>query len=307
MYGRGINCIFTMFLQHAHEHSLKQVGSKAMYLSKVLNEGVTIPNGFVINADALDAFMRSNDLYEKVEDPAFIELLMEAPMPDGMAEEYVTAYERLKVLTGDNQLSVAVRSSSSAEDLADASFAGQYDTILNVRDENQLLYAIKQCWASAFSDHVHDYAKQKNISLAEFPMSILVQQMVFADAAGVIFSINPITESNDEIIINASYGLGEAIVSGIVTPDTYIVHKETKDIMKDLGLKEVKIIPDGDGIKEVDIAQAESDVFCLTDEQVLALEAATATLERFYGFPIDIEFAIKDGQPFILQSRPITA
>lgn len=299
--------MFTVFLKDAQQHPLKQIGSKSMYLSKVLNEGVVIPNGFVIIADALDQFMRANDLYDQVDDQAFIETLMAAPMPEAMEAAYVEAYAQLKALTGDAQLSVAVRSSSSAEDLADASFAGQYDTILNVKDEHQLLYAIKECWASAFSDHVRDYAKQKNISLAEFPMSILVQQMVFADVAGVIFSINPITDSHDEMIINASYGLGEAIVSGIVTPDTYIVHKETKDIMKDLGLKEVKVLPDGAGIKEVETTPAESDAYCLADSEVLALLQATNTLEQFYGFPVDIEFAMKDGKPFILQSRPITA
>src|SRR5690606_4022788 len=127
------------------------------------------------------------------------------------------------------------------------------------------------------------------------------------DVAGVIFSMNPITDNKDEIIINASYGLGEAIVSGIVTPDTFIVHKQTKSIDKDLGLKEVKVLPVDHTIMEVATTPEECDAYCLDDASILALEEVTAKLEAFYNFPVDIEFAVKDSKPYILQSRPITA
>lgn len=298
--------MFTVFLREANKESILQVGSKALYLAKIINEGVTIPDGFVLKADALNKFMTANSLYNALSDEQFMEKFLNAPIPEELEQEIITSYIKLKELTGSEDLAVAVRSSSSAEDLEDASFAGQYDTILNVRDEEQLLHAVKECWASVFSEHVRDYAAQKEISLEDFPMGILVQQMVYPDVAGVIFSINPITENNDEIIINASYGLGESIVSGIVTPDTFIVNKQTKAIMKDLGLKEVKVLPFENKIIEVETTQEESDVFCLDDASILALESVTNTLEEFYAFPVDIEFAIKDGKPYILQSRPIT-
>lgn len=299
--------MFTVFLREANKESILQVGSKALYLAKIINEGVTIPNGFILKADALNKFMTANSLHSHLNHEDFMELFLKAPIPEEVEHELLSSYMKLKEETGDQELAVAVRSSSSAEDLEDASFAGQYDTILNVRDTAQLLDAVKQCWASVFSEHVRDYAAQKDISLEDFPMGILIQQMVYADVAGVIFSLNPITESTDEIIINASYGLGESIVSGIVTPDTFIVHKQTKEIIKDLGLKEVKILPFNNTIIEVETTAAESEAFCMDDESILALESVTQILEEYYSFPVDIEFAIKDGKTYILQSRPITA
>ncbi|MGE7602650.1 PEP/pyruvate-binding domain-containing protein [Peribacillus sp. NPDC097675] len=299
--------MFTVFLKDANQESLLEVGSKALHLANVINEGVNIPNGFVLKANALKTFMNEHSLHAQVHKEEFIDVFMEAPLPKDLEKEVLASYEKLKELTGSVDLSVAVRSSSSAEDLEDASFAGQYETILNVCDEEQLLYAVKQCWASLFSDRVREYAAQKDISLDAFPMGILIQQMVFPDVSGVIFSLNPITQDPNEIIINASYGLGESIVSGIVTPDTFIVNKETKSIMKDLGLKEVKILPLNNQIIEVETTPEESDSFCLNEDGILALESVTSNLEEFYEFPVDIEFAIKDDTIFVLQSRPITS
>lgn len=296
-----------MFLKEASGEPLLQIGSKALHLANVIHKGVTIPDGFVLKANALNYFMKEYKLHDEMSHEQFVKAFEDASIPQQMEQEILNAFEQLKATTGDVNLTVAVRSSSSSEDLEDASFAGQYDTILNVGSAQQLLDAIKQCWASVFSEHARDYAAQRNISLADFPMGILIQQMVYPDVAGVIFSMNPITDSTDEIIINASYGLGEAIVSGIVTPDTFIVHKQTKTIEKDLGLKEVKILPIDHTIMEVETTPEECDAYCLDDATILALEEVTAKLEAFYGFPVDIEFAVKDGKPYILQSRPITA
>ncbi|MGM9954607.1 MAG: PEP/pyruvate-binding domain-containing protein [Peribacillus sp.] len=299
--------MFTVFLKEANQESLLEVGSKALHLANIINEGVHIPNGFVLKAGALKRFMKENALHNQVHKEEFIDVFMKAPLPKDIEKEVLSSYEKLKELTGSKELAVAVRSSSSAEDLKDASFAGQYETILNVCEEEQLLYAVKQCWASLFSDRVREYAAQKDISLDAFPMGILIQQMVYPDVSGVIFSLNPITQDTNEIIINASYGLGEAIVSGIVTPDTFIVNKETKSIMKDLGLKEVKILPINNQIIEVETTPEESDAYCLNEESILSLESVTSKLEAFYEFPVDIEFAIKDDMIFVLQSRPITS
>ncbi|MFJ7849179.1 PEP/pyruvate-binding domain-containing protein [Peribacillus sp. NPDC097206] len=299
--------MFTVFLKEANQESLLEVGSKALHLANIINEGVHIPNGFVLKAGALKRFMKENALHNQVHKEEFIDVFMEAPLPKDIEKEVLSSYEKLKELTGSKELAVAVRSSSSAEDLKAASFAGQYETILNVCEEEQLLYAVKQCWASLFSNRVREYAAQKDISLDAFPMGILIQQMVYPDVSGVIFSLNPITQDTNEIIINASYGLGEAIVSGIVTPDTFIVNKETKSIMKDLGLKEVKILPINNQIIEVETTSEESNAYCLNEESILSLESVTSKLEAFYEFPVDIEFAIKDDMIFVLQSRPITS
>lgn len=299
--------MYTVFLKEAKHEPLLQVGSKALHLAHIIHEGVTVPDGFILKAAALDRFIKANHLQDHLGKEDFAQSIMTSPIPSEVEVEIISSYERLKEQSGYEELAVAVRSSSSAEDLEDASFAGQYDTILNVRNHDQLLAAVKKCWASLFSDHVREYVTKKNISLESFPMGILIQQMVYADVSGVIFSVNPITKDQDEVIINASYGLGEAIVSGIVTPDTYIVHKEKKTITKDLGLKEVKVIPMGMETVEVETTAEESESFCLNDDQVLTLESLTVTLEKFYQFPVDVEFAIKKGRPYILQSRPITA
>lgn len=299
--------MFTVFLKEASSESVQQVGTKALHLANIIQEGVTIPDGFVLKANALHQFMAAHSLDQALGHEQFIELFLTAPIPAAIQQEISASYRKLQACTGYQTLAVAVRSSSSAEDLQDASFAGQYDTILNVCDEQQLLRAVKQCWASAFSVHVRDYAAQKEIALKDFPMGILIQQMVYPDVAGVIFSLNPMTENTEEIIINASYGLGEGIVSGAVTPDTFIVNKQTTDITKDLGLKEVKILPINNTIIEVETTQEESEAFCLEDEGILALVSVTNTVETFYSFPVDIEFAIKNGHIYILQSRPITA
>lgn len=299
--------MFTVFLKKASKESVLQVGTKALHLANLINHGINVPNGFVLKADALQRFMEANSLQKHLNKDDFVDLLLKAPIPKVMEKEIISSYEQLKELTGYKELAVAVRSSSSAEDLQDASFAGQYDTILNVCDREQLLYAVKQCWASLFSEHVRDYTSQKGIVLDAFPMGILIQQMVYPDVSGVIFSLNPVTLDQGEMIINASYGLGESIVSGIVTPDTFIVNKHTKSIMKELGLKEVKILPINNQTIEVETTPEESEVFCLDDEGILSLEAATQEVEAFYSYPVDVEFAIKDGKTYILQSRPITA
>ena len=296
--------VYTVFLRDAIHEPIEQIGSKAMHLSNIIDQAVTIPNGFVIKASALQAFMRVNDLHSS--DASFEQAFHDAALPEEMIAEIMDAFAKLQQLTGDDTLHVAVRSSSSAEDLEDASFAGQYDTILNVQQQG-LVQAVKACWQSVFSAHAASYAQQQNISLDAFPMGVLVQQMVEPDVSGVIFSMNPITESKDELIINASYGLGEAVVSGMVTPDTFIVHKETKAIERDLGLKEMKIIGTDDGLVEITLTEEESDVFCLRDEAVLQLADMTVLLEAFYQYPVDIEFAVKNEQVYVLQSRPVTA
>ena len=301
----GVSIVFTISLQQAHTEQPTEIGSKALHLSHLYEQGVQIPTGFVIKAQTLVEFMTTYQF--DWQDAGFLEAFLAAPLPINMAEEIIAAYQQLKYETGDEALSVAVRSSSSAEDLEDASFAGQYDTILHVRTEQEVLQAVKQCWASVFSEHARDYATQKNISLADFPMSVFVQQMVFADVSGVIFSMNPVTENRDELIINASYGLGEGIVSGLVTPDTFIVHKHTKAIDKDLGFKEMKLIAQSEGIIEVETTTEEQNMYSLEDAMILEIEAITEKLEAFYSFAVDIEFAVKDNELFILQSRPITA
>lgn len=300
--------MYTVTLNLAgHEH-IQKIGSKALQLAKLTGQNVKVPGGFVITSNALERFLEANGLRTPGLTGDFESRLIEARLPEDVYDEVAASFESMCGQSESGMMAVAVRSSSSAEDLEDASFAGQYETILNVTDLTHLLNSLKRCWASLFSSRVRDYAQQKNVSsdMGSFPMGVLVQQMVQADVSGVIFSMNPVTHNEDEIIINASYGLGEAIVSGLVTPDSYVIGKTDGHIEKELGSKEVKIVAADQGTVELTTTEEEQNRFCLSDEHIAELAEQTHIIEAFYGMPVDIEFAIKDRHIYILQARSVT-
>jgi pyruvate,water dikinase len=302
--------LYTIQLKDAGNASKAKVGSKALHLAELISQHIPIPDGFILTSDTLSYFMEANGLTAAdFEDEESVANLINSPLPRDLENEIAARYEQLKLVAGDNGLSVAVRSSSSAEDLQQASFAGQYETILHVTDFEHLLQSVKACWASLFSSRVRHYAQQTNVAIdtsLSASMGILVQKMVFADVSGVIFSINPVTGNRDEIVINASYGLGEAVVSGIVTPDAYYVDKTTLSIRKELGLKEVKIVCVGKETRETETTEQEQDRFCLSNEAIAELARETLKIETYYSHSVDIEFAVKEQRVYILQARPIT-
>jgi pyruvate,water dikinase len=299
--------MYTLTLNEACDEQKGRIGSKALQLAKLTGHNIRIPGGFVITSDALYRFLSDNGL-QLDESMADVEArFLEATVPDEVRNEVVSAFEQLQ--GEESCIAVAVRSSSSAEDLEEASFAGQYETILNVTDLPHLIESLKRCWASLFSTRVRGYALQKNVGVHTngLPMGVLVQQMVQADVSGVIFSMNPVTKNQDEIIINASYGLGEAVVSGLVTPDAYYIGKTDQCIQKELGLKEMKIVATAKETVELETTEEEQNRFCLSDQQIEELVEETRKIEAFFGMPVDIEFAVKDDSVYILQARPITA
>ncbi|MGO0059616.1 PEP/pyruvate-binding domain-containing protein [Brevibacillus fluminis] len=295
--------MYTVSLEAAFREQKDRIGSKAQQLSRLMREHFCIPDGFVITTEALAHFLDANHLANSAAFPDCTEAFLQAAIPDEIRADIAGAYRRL---TGSTGCSVAVRSSASAEDLQEASFAGQYETILHVTDFDHLLTAIKRCWLSLFSDQVAHYTATKQLSLTHFPMAILVQQMINADVSGVVFTMNPVTGNANEIIINASYGLGESIVSGLVTPDSFTVHKHTAQLAKELGPKELKIVPAARETREIETTESEQTQFCLDDTAVLAIAREAARIETLYRLPVDIEFAIKEKQLYLLQVRPIT-
>jgi pyruvate,water dikinase len=307
---KGGRPLYTIELKHAGKESKTKVGSKAHHLAELVGQNIPIPDGFIITSDALNYYMEANDLTAaSFEDEESAANLINSPLPPELEHEIASRFAQLKLDAGNPMLSVAVRSSSAAEDLQQASFAGQYETFLHVTDLEHLLQSVKACWASLFSSRVRHYALQKNVAIdtsLSASIGILVQKMVFADVSGVVFSINPVSGDRNEIIINASYGLGEAIVSGIVTPDAYYIDKTALSIRKELGLKEVKIVCAGKETIEVATTAQEQDSFCLSDEDIADLARETLNIEKFYSHPVDIEFAVKEHHVYILQARPIT-
>jgi pyruvate,water dikinase len=202
---------------------------------------------------------------------------------------------------------VAVRSSATAEDLPSTSFAGQQDTYLNVLDENSLLEAVKRCWSSLWTPRAIAYRMRQSIAPTEVSLAVVVQQMVSAEAAGVLFTANPVTGNRDEVVINAAWGLGETIVGGEVTPDSVLVDKVTGRMKKiEVGDKAVMRVPGTEGTIEVPVASHRRRKPVLTPQQAEELTRLGCQIEMLFGGPQDIEWAIADGRIYILQARPVT-
>lgn len=272
-------------------------GSKAFELSTLLQKGYAVPDGAVLtDASYRRVLNHVADASERLEDR-----LRVSPLPDDVLREVVPAFQALVRVYG----SVSVRSSATAEDLADASFAGQYETVLNVKTLDELIDAIKRCWASLADPRVRVYSSKKNIAVADCRIAVLMQGMITAEKSGVAFSIHPVSMANT-IVINASYGLGEAVVSGLVTPDTFEYDKCTGVLQKDLGAKQVKIVSGEYGVQEMETSCTEQSQFCLSDEESRTLAKVVQRLEIEYQHAVDVEFAYRESQLFILQVRPIT-
>ena len=220
--------------------SLEVVGGKGRSLAEMVNAGLAVPDGFYVTTFGYKQFVDENNLQSEIIDLAkpeigeytlsfdsasrsIQELFGNASLSEAMAEEIMTLY---RSLAGDNP-PVAVRSSANAEDLPDMSFAGQQDTYLNVRGEEAVVAAVRDCWASLWTPRAISYRHEMGINSDEVAMAVVVQLMVPSDVSGILFTANPATGERSEMVINASFGLGEAVVGGQVTPDTYILDRES--------------------------------------------------------------------------------
>jgi pyruvate,water dikinase len=306
------------------------VGGKAANLGELTRAGLPVPAGFCVTAAAYRAFISESGTWQRIEgllhdlpdDPAAVDeiatairaLLMEQPMPSDVAEQIVVRYRQLAGGPGSGKEEgeadppVAVRSSATAEDLPDASFAGQQDTYLNVRGEEQVLDHVRQCWASLWTARAVAYRVKQGYDHADVALAVAVQRMVGADVAGVLFTADPVTSALVSHVINASWGLGEAIVSGLVTPDTWTIDKSTGAVTdRRIGRKERQVVRSADGgTDEHDVPEDLRDIASLTDDQLAELARFGTQIEEHYGRPMDVEWAYADGRCFILQARPIT-
>jgi pyruvate,water dikinase len=309
------------------------VGGKNANLGEMYNKladvGVPVPNGFAVTAEGYDYFIKFNNLVEKIHnvlkglDTHNIEdlhkrgeeirnLIKSGEFPEDLKNEILNAFQKLKEEYGED-LTVAVRSSATAEDLPGASFAGQQETYLNV-SEKDLLEKIKFCFASLFTDRAISYREDKGFDHFKVKLSVAVQKMVRSDvgSSGVMFTIDPDNGCPNVIVINSVFGLGELIVQGKVVPDEFMVFKDADEfpiISKKLGEKNRKIVyAEEGGVKEVDTKEEERRVFSLTDEEVKLLAKYGYLIEKHYGKAMDIEWA-KDGienKLYIVQARPET-
>jgi pyruvate, water dikinase len=291
-------------------------GGKGASLGEMARAKFPVPPGFLIVAQAYEQFLTSikakiaailKDIdiedTEKLDNVAkeIQELIIKQKFSDELKNEILAAYKNL------GESFVAVRSSATAEDLPTASFAGQQATFLNIRGDNNLIEAVQKCWASLFTARAIYYRQTKGFDHLETLIAVVVQEMVNADAAGVAFSVNPVNSNEQDIMIEASFGLGEAVVSGQVTPDLYIVHKDKLIIHeKTINEQEWGYYRDektGETVKK-NVPNPKAQV--IPDDQILRIAALAKKIEKHYCCAQDIEWAIENGKIYLLQARPIT-
>ncbi len=298
-------------------------GGKGANLARMTQAGLPVPPGFCVTAKAYVETIAANALGDRIAeitdgldygDPAKLELrtaeirklIAAVEIPKSIVADVEASYGKL----GADVL-VAVRSSGTAEDLEDTSFAGQHDTYLHIKGADGVVDALKRCWASMWTARAVAYRHGQGFDHRKCEMAVVIQQMVSADVSGVMFTGNPITTATDEFVVNASWGLGEAIVSGIVVPDEFTIDGETLRVKRKVcGSKQVRIVLDsasGAGTVTEDVPAADQERFSLPDSQVSALASVGRDVMDYYGgLPQDIEWAFADDQLFLLQSRPIT-
>jgi phosphohistidine swiveling domain-containing protein len=300
---------------------LLTVGGKGMSLAKLTNAGFPVPDGFHVTTEAYRQFVKINDLQAGIDTalktidrskPVTLEsasrtinrLFAEAPIPGDLANAIVNAYA---ALPGSNP-AVAVRSSATAEDLPGASFAGQQETYLNITGADQVLDATKRCWASLWTARAIGYRLRQGIQSDGAALAVVVQLLVNAEAAGILFTANPLDGKRDQAVINAAWGLGEAVVSGAVTPDTITISKsEGRLLQRETAEKLVMTVRTATGVQEQPVPDALRKVPVLSDEQAVGLAKLGARIEALYAMPMDIEWTLADGVFAILQARPVTA
>lgn len=308
------------------KEDIPRVGGKCANLGELYGKiGVPVPNGFAVSADAYRIFLEKNRAPEKIGalladiNMNDLEALEEASrqirthieglsMPKEIGDAILAAYGELCKQRGKKEVAVAVRSSATAEDLPGASFAGQQDTFLNVTGQT-LLQKVQQCWSSLFTPRAIFYRKEKGFAHDEVLISVAVQEMIDSKASGVMFTLEPVQGDRNKVVINASWGLGEAVVSGQITPDEYVVEKGTFRILdKTVFKKEKQIVYDETGgTKWAAVPETMQKSQALTDEAIVRLARYGVQIENHYGTAQDIEWAVdKDDRMFILQARPET-
>lgn len=297
----------------------KFVGGKGANLGEMFNHGFPVPDGFVITAQAYFTFLEENNLRGEVEkalstldvnDSQALQkaaeklqtVIKKAKMSKSLQDDILLAYYKL----GKN-LPVAVRSSATAEDLPEASFAGQQATFLNIRGDKDLLKYVQAAWASLFEARAIFYRVTNKFDHLKVGIAIPVQRMVQSDVSGVMFSINPVSNDTQTVVIEAVWGLGENIVQGTVTPDHYEVEKGSWDVIKvQVAPQTIEMIRKPEGTKNYNVPKSRQNKQKLTEKQIIELAHLAAKLQHHYLHPQDSEWALEDGKIFLVQTRPIT-
>lgn len=309
---------YTKLFSELSKNNADIAGGKGASLGEMLNAGIPVPDGFVVLSTTFDEFIKETELEVDIEgildqvdhkavhtvDEASAkiqEIISNAKMPKPIADAVVASFNTL------GSEFVAVRSSATAEDGAEHAWAGQLESYLNTTKED-LLEKVQKCWASLFTPRAIFYRFEKGLHQTHISVAVVVQKMVNSEKSGIAFSVHPVTEDQNQLIIEAGLGLGEAIVSGSVTPDSYVVEKDSRHIIECVANHQNRAlyrkVGGGNEWKDLDTEEAEQRV--LSEKEILELSEIIITVENNYGFPCDIEWAFENGKFYIVQSRPIT-
>ncbi|OGC50249.1 phosphoenolpyruvate synthase [candidate division WWE3 bacterium RIFCSPHIGHO2_01_FULL_40_23] len=299
------------------KNDIKTAGGKGANLGEMYTAGIPVPNGFVVTSDAYFDFIEVTSIKNKIltelsgldlnDSKKLLEAsnkiktaILSASLAESLREEIKNAYHKL---CGEMDKLVAVRSSATAEDLPDASFAGQQETYLNVIGYEDVVHSVQKCYASLFESRAIFYRTDKGFSHLKVGIAVPVQLMVQSEVSGIMFTVNPLTNEGSEISIEAGFGLGQPIVSGEVIPDQYVVEKEGFKIKaKELSKQTWQLTKEG----KVQISKAYRETQKLTDDKVVELAVIGKKIEDHYGYPCDIEWGLENSKLYIVQSRPVT-
>lgn len=299
-------------------------GGKGANLGELTQAGIPVPPGFVVTAETYGKFMEDAGINGKVLDilaktdinntkelqaaaEEIKSIIIGTPVPEDMSTLIIEAYNQLCQRVDEDDTDVAIRSSATAEDLPDASFAGQQDTFLHVSGSEDVIDYIRKCWASLFEARAIFYREENGFDHSKVYIAVVVQKMAIADKAGVMFTVNP--SAGEEIaLIEGSWGLGEAVVSGDVTPDNYVVDKSNDEVVSvTISDKKLMYVKDEDGTSvRVDVPEDKRNERVLSDEELVELTEMGKRIQAHYGEPMDTEWAFERGNLFLLQARPIT-
>lgn len=313
---------YIRFFEQLSRHDLGLAGGKGANLGELTQAGIPVPPGFVVLSTAYSDFLTANSLRPHIHkilsvsnpnDPHELStassrirhLVLSAPIPSDITGEVFKSYHHLTQKNASQ--AVAIRSSATAEDLPEASFAGQQSSFLNITGDANVLLKVKECWASLFEERSIFYRVQKKIDHFQISMAVPVQVMVQSEISGVMFTVDPVTHNKQIMVIEAVYGLGDYIVQGVVTPDHYEVDKSTHTIFsKQISTQEKMEIRSATGVKAHTVPPRLRSLQKLSDQHILELSHIGDLIQKHYYFPQDIEWAMVAGKIYITQSRPIT-
>lgn len=343
--------MFTKQFNQLTKKDIPIAGGKGASLGEMTKAGISVPPGFVILASAFDRFLAESDLGVEIEaiskkiklndlntvekaSEEIRDLVTDVEFPDDIAKEILKEYESLAKVGSNPKttalvepMMVAVRSSATAEDSSIASWAGELDSYLNVSEKN-LLESVKKCWSSLFTPRAIFYRVEKKLHKTPVSVAVVIQKMVQAEVSGICFTVHPVTKDYTQMVIEAGYGLGEAVVGGMITPDTYIINKSkikpagkklktetlknkvrkagTIIIDKNISEQEIMIIRSSKGTKQVKVASNRRNQQKINDKVIIELAQHCINIEKHYKKPQDIEWVMEKGKILIVQSRPIT-